>query len=50
VGAAFTPHIIDEASGVGTQVVAADLDGDGHPDVVVASKKGAFVFLQTGQR
>ncbi len=45
-GATFVPHLIDDASGVGTQVVAVDLDGDGHMDIVVANKKGAFVFLQ----
>jgi VCBS repeat protein len=46
-GVRYEPHVIDEASGVGTQVVAGDIDGDGRVDVVVASKKGAFVFLQT---
>jgi hypothetical protein len=44
--ARFTPHLVDDASGVGTQVVAADIDGDGLVDIVTASKKGAFVFLQ----
>ena len=42
----FTPHLIDDHSGVGTQVVAGDVDGDGKNDIVVANKKGAFVFLQ----
>jgi len=46
-GALYLPHLIDDASGVGTQVVAVDLNGDGRSDVVVANKKGAFVFLQT---
>jgi hypothetical protein len=41
----FIPHLIDDNSGVGTQVTAADLNGDGLPDVVVGNKKGTFVFL-----
>ena len=44
-GASFVPHLIDDDSGVGTQVIAADLNGDGKPDVVVANKKGIFVHL-----
>lgn len=42
----FEPHLIDDDSGVGTQVVAGDIDGDGKADVVVGNKKGTFVFLQ----
>jgi len=42
----FIPHLIDDDSGVGTQVTHADLNGDGLPDVITANKKGAFVFLQ----
>jgi hypothetical protein len=45
-GARFTPHLVDDASGVGTQVVAADVNDDGLVDIVTGSKKGAFVFLQ----
>lgn len=42
----FVPYLIDNNSGVGTQVAAADLNGDKLPDVVVGNKRGVFVFLQ----
>lgn len=42
----FVPRLIDGDSGVGTQVLATDLNGDHHPDIVVGNKKGGFVFLQ----
>ena len=32
-------HLIDDNSGVGTEVMAGDLNGDGKPDVVVGNKK-----------
>jgi putative membrane-bound dehydrogenase-like protein len=41
----LVPHSIDCDSGVGTQVTAGDVDGDGRADVVVGNKKGSFVFL-----
>jgi hypothetical protein len=44
-GAEFIPHKIDDDSGVGTQVTAVDLNGDGTPDVIVSNKKGTFLFL-----
>jgi hypothetical protein len=44
-GAAFIAHKIDDDSGVGTQVMAGDINGDGKPDVVVGNKKGTFLFL-----
>lgn len=46
----FIPYLIDEDSGVGTQVVAADVSGNGLPDVVVSNKKGTFVFLNEAKR
>ena len=45
-GVTFEPHVIHDASGVGTQVTVADVNGDGRPDVVVGNKKGAFVSVQ----
>jgi HEAT repeat protein len=44
-GATFVPHLIDDDSGVGTQVTATDLNRDRRPDVIVANKKGIFVHL-----
>jgi len=42
----WTPHQIDDASGVGTQLAIADLNGDTRPDIVIGNKKGGFVFVQ----
>jgi hypothetical protein len=42
----FTPHVIDDDSGIGTQFVVADVNGDKLPDVVISNKKGTFLFEQ----
>jgi hypothetical protein len=42
----FTPHVIDDDSGIGTQFTVADINGDGLLDVIVANKKGVFVTVQ----
>ena len=41
----FIPYLIDNESGVGMQVVATDINGDGLPDIVVGNKRGTFVHL-----
>jgi hypothetical protein len=41
----FVPYLIDDASGVGTQIVATDVNGDSLPDIVVGNKRGTFVHL-----
>ena len=42
----YTPHLIDDDSGVGTQVTVADVSEDGKPDVLIGNKRGQFVFIQ----
>jgi len=44
--AQWVAHLIDDLSGVGTEVMAGDLNGDGKPDVIVGNKRGAFIFLR----
>ena len=43
--ASYAPHLIDDTSGIGTQVVAADANGDGRPDIIIGNKKGTAVLL-----
>jgi putative membrane-bound dehydrogenase-like protein len=47
--ARFVPHQIDDDSGVGTQVLARDFNGDKLPDIVVGSKKGTFAFTHKAE-
>jgi hypothetical protein len=42
----FVPTLIDRDSGVGTQFVVADINGDGLPDVVTSNKKGVHVIVR----
>ena len=42
---AFEPHLLHNASGLGVQIVAADVNGDGRPDILSAARKGAFIFF-----
>lgn len=46
-GLKFEPHVIDEDSGVGTQVSVEDIDGDGKLDVLSSSKRGVHILLQS---
>jgi hypothetical protein len=43
-------HQIDNDSGIGTQVVAKDINHDKHPAIVVGNKKGTFVFIQQPEK
>ena len=42
----FVPHRIDDDSGIGTQFAVEDINGDKLPDIIVANKKGVYVFEQ----
>lgn len=42
----FTPREIDDQSGIGTQFVVADFNGDNLLDIVSSNKKGVFLFEQ----
>jgi hypothetical protein len=45
-GISFMPREIDDQSGIGTQFVVADFNGDGLLDIVTANKKGVFLVEQ----
>ncbi len=45
-GAEFVPHLIDDDSGVGTQVTVRDVNGDGKLDVISGNKRGASIFIR----
>lgn len=42
----WIPHLIDDNSGVGLQVVPQDINHDGLMDIIVCNKKGLFFFEQ----
>ena len=46
----WTPHLIDDDSGVGVQIITEDITQDGLVDIIVANKKGVFVFEQERQQ
>ena len=41
----YEPKLLDSEAGVGTQVVVADVNQDGLPDILTAARAGAFLFL-----
>lgn len=42
----WTPHLIDDNSGVGLQVLVQDINADGLADIIISNKKGLFCFEQ----
>lgn len=47
IGTHFVRHVIDMDSGVGLQVLAEDIDGDGNIEVLASNKKGINLFHQS---
>ena len=43
-GAEFVPELIHNKSGVGSQVLAVDLNKDGRVDIVTSTNRGTFIF------
>jgi hypothetical protein len=43
-GAEFKPELIHNRSGVGSTVLAVDLNKDGAMDIVTATNRGTFIF------
>jgi putative membrane-bound dehydrogenase-like protein len=43
----WTPHQIDDESGIGTQFEVADVNADGLLDIITSNKRGTFLFEQT---
>lgn len=42
----WTEHHIDSDSGVGLNIHIEDMNSDGLPDILIANKKGIFLFVQ----
>ena len=40
----WIPHLIDENSGIGLQVIIEDMNDDQKPDILISNKKGIFYF------
>ena len=45
----YKPIMVDDDSGVGTQLNTGDVNKDGLQDIVVSNKKGTFVFLKEAE-
>jgi hypothetical protein len=43
-GAEFVPELIDTHTGVGSDVLAVDLNKDGAMDIVTTSRFGTFIY------
>jgi hypothetical protein len=49
-GVDFIPNLIDNDSGIGTQVIAGKINKDEWPDVVIGNKKGTYVLLHHAKK
>jgi len=43
-GAEFVPELIHNRSGVGSDILAIDLNHDGALDIVTSTDRGTFIF------
>jgi hypothetical protein len=49
-GAQLVPHLIDNHSGAGSDVLAVDLNKDGAMDLVTATRFGSFIYWGEGSK
>jgi hypothetical protein len=49
-GAWLVPHLVDNHSGVGSDVLAVDLNKDGAMDIVTATRFGSFIYWGEGSK
>jgi len=49
-GAELIPELIDTHSGVGSDLVAQDLNQDGHVDIIVSTRFGTYIYWGRGTR
>ncbi len=48
-GARLVPELIHNRSGVGSQIEARDLNGDGRIDLITSNNRGTFIFWNRGE-
>ena len=48
-GASFVPELVHNRSGVGSDVLASDLDKDGNTDIITSTDRGTFIFWNLGK-
>ena len=46
----FVPYLVDNDSGIGTQVTIGKVDKDEFPEIIVGNKKGVFVMHHTAKK
>jgi hypothetical protein len=46
----LVPHLIDNHSGAGSDVLAVDLNKDGAMDIVTATRFGSFIYWGEGTK
>lgn len=48
-GARFEPEMVHNRSGAGSDLLVADLDEDGKPEIISSTNRGTFIFWNKGE-
>lgn len=46
----YQPYLVHDDSGIGTEVVVCDMNGDGKVDIITSNKRGVTLHLQSEQK